>query len=115
MTGLEVEEMVTSSCSRIYEKIVIGEIVEAAMKHPDADRLQVLPGEHWSRNVTNCVWCIERTRVGLKAPCALVGAELPGISIKASQGEGCGIFWHDVFIQRVGTWQRKRQGCLNCQ
>jgi phenylalanyl-tRNA synthetase beta chain len=84
MTGLEVEEL--TPVAPAFDKIVVGEIVEAA-KHPDADRLQVCKVNVGSE-VLQIVCGAANARVGLKAPCALVGAELPGISIKQAKVRG---------------------------
>jgi phenylalanyl-tRNA synthetase beta chain len=84
MTGLEVEEL--TPVAPAFEKIVIGEIV-SAMKHPDADRLQVCQVNVGSQTL-QIVCGASNARVGLKAPCALVGAELPGISIKQAKVRG---------------------------
>ncbi|HAJ71010.1 MAG TPA: phenylalanine--tRNA ligase subunit beta [Methylophilaceae bacterium] len=84
MTGLEVEEVVPVAPA--FDKIVIGEIMEA-IKHPDADRLQVCK-VNVGAEVLQIVCGAANARVGLKAPCALVGAELPGISIKQAKVRG---------------------------
>jgi phenylalanyl-tRNA synthetase beta chain len=84
MTGLEVEEL--TPVAPAFEKIVIGEIV-SAIKHPDADRLQVCQVNVGSQTL-QIVCGASNARVGLKAPCALVGAELPGISIKQAKVRG---------------------------
>jgi len=84
MTGLEVEEL--TPVAPAFEKIVIGEIV-SAVKHPDADRLQVCQ-VNVGHETLQIVCGASNARVGLKAPCALVGAELPGISIKQAKVRG---------------------------
>ncbi len=84
MTGLEVEEL--AAVAPTFEKIVIGEIV-SAIKHPDADRLQVCQVSV-GQETLQIVCGASNARVGLKAPCALVGAELPGISIKQAKVRG---------------------------
>jgi phenylalanyl-tRNA synthetase beta chain len=84
MTGLEVEEL--TPVAPAFEKIVVGEIV-SAVKHPDADRLQVCQVKV-GQETLQIVCGAANARVGLKAPCALVGAELPGISIKQAKVRG---------------------------
>ncbi|PPD57212.1 MAG: phenylalanine--tRNA ligase subunit beta, partial [Methylotenera sp.] len=84
MAGLEVEEM--TPVAPAFGNIVIGEIIEA-VKHPDADRLQVCK-VNIGKEILQIVCGANNARVGLKAPCALVGAELPGISIKAAKVRG---------------------------
>lgn len=89
MAGLEVEEMMPVAPA--FGNIVIGEIVEA-VKHPDADRLQVckvnVGKENGIDKILQIVCGASNARVGLKIPCALVGAELPGISIKQAKVRG---------------------------
>ena len=84
MAGLEVEEMVPAGV--VFTKVVIGEIVEA-VKHPDADRLQVCK-VNVGNEVLQIVCGAANASVGIKVPCALVGAELPGISIKQAKVRG---------------------------
>lgn len=84
MAGLEVEEL--TAVAPAFERIVVAEILEAA-KHPDADRLQVCK-VNVGGEVLQIVCGAPNARAGLKAPCALVGAELPGISIKQAKVRG---------------------------
>jgi phenylalanyl-tRNA synthetase beta chain len=84
MAGLEVEDMVPVAPA--FGNIVIGEIIEA-IKHPDADRLQVCK-VNAGKETLQIVCGASNARVGLKVPCALVGAELPGISIKQAKVRG---------------------------
>jgi phenylalanyl-tRNA synthetase beta chain len=84
MTGLEVEEL--TPVAPAFEKIVVGEII-SAVKHPDADRLQVCQ-VNVGQETLQIVCGAANARAGLKAPCALVGAELPGISIKQAKVRG---------------------------
>ncbi len=77
MAGLEVEDRrpVAPPCTRI----VVGEIVEA-VPHPNADRLRVCKvkaGVHSPDGPLQVVCGAPNARVGLRAPLALVGAELP--------------------------------------
>ncbi len=84
MAGLEVEAQ--QAAGAVFNSVVIGEIVEAA-KHPDADRLQVCK-VNVGKETLQIVCGAANARVGLKAPCALVGAALPGISIKQAKVRG---------------------------
>ncbi|WP_020168785.1 MULTISPECIES: phenylalanine--tRNA ligase subunit beta [Methylotenera] len=84
MAGLEVEEM--TPVAPAFGNIVIGEIIEA-IKHPDADRLQVCK-VNVGKEPLQIVCGASNARVGLKVPCALVGAELPSISIKQAKVRG---------------------------
>lgn len=84
MAGLEVEEI--APVAKPFTKVVIGEIIETA-KHPDADRLQVCK-VNVGEETLQIVCGASNARVGLKAPCALVGAELPGFAIKEAKVRG---------------------------
>ncbi|MFA6041635.1 MAG: phenylalanine--tRNA ligase subunit beta, partial [Methylophilus sp.] len=84
MSGLEVEEM--TPVAPAFDKIVVAEIIEAN-KHPDADRLQVCK-VNVGGEVLQIVCGAANARVGLKAPCAMVGAVLPGINIKQAKVRG---------------------------
>ena len=88
MAGLEVED--EQPAGAVFTNVVIGEIVEAA-KHPDADRLQVCK-VNIGKEVLNIVCGAPNARVGIKVPCALVGAALPGIAIKQAQVRGVDSF-----------------------
>ena len=84
MAGLEVED--EQSAGAVFTNVVIVEIVEAA-KHPDADRLQVCK-VNIGKDTLQIVCGAANARVGIKVPCALVGAELPSISIKQAKVRG---------------------------
>jgi phenylalanyl-tRNA synthetase beta chain len=74
MAGLEVEEL--KPVAPPFTKIVVGEIREA-VQHPDADRLRVCQVDAGQGALLNIVCGAPNARVGIKVPCALVGAELP--------------------------------------
>ncbi|HEY3432289.1 MAG TPA: phenylalanine--tRNA ligase subunit beta [Rhodocyclaceae bacterium] len=85
MAGLEVEEM--EPVAPAFDKIVVA-LVVSREKHPDADRLslcQVDAGEH---GLLQIVCGAPNVAAGLKVPCALVGAKLPGIEIKKAKVRG---------------------------
>ena len=88
MAGLEVED--EQPAGAIFTHVVIGEILEAA-KHPDADRLQLCK-VNIGKEILQIVCGASNARVGIKVPCALVGAELPGISIKQAKVRGVDSF-----------------------
>ena len=88
MAGLEVED--EQSAGAVFTSVVIGEIV-AADKHPDADRLQLCK-VNIGKDTLQIVCGAANARVGIKVPCALVGAELPGISIKQAKVRGVDSF-----------------------
>jgi phenylalanyl-tRNA synthetase beta chain len=80
MAGLEVEEL--RPVAPLFTKIVVGEIKEA-VQHPDADRLRICQVDVGQVDgmgqgaLLNIVCGAPNARVGIKVPCALVGAELP--------------------------------------
>ena len=74
MAGLEVEEL--EPVAPPFTKIVVGEIKEA-VQHPNADRLRVCQVDVGQGSLLNIVCGAPNARVGIRVPCALVGAELP--------------------------------------
>ncbi len=74
MAGLEVEEL--KPVAPPFTKIVVGKIVEA-VQHPNADRLRVCQVDAGQGQLLNIVCGAPNARVGIKVPCALVGAVLP--------------------------------------
>ncbi len=70
-----------------FNKVVVAKILSAE-KHPDADRLQVCKVDVGLAEPLQIVCGAANARAGLIAPCALVGAELPGISIKQAKVRG---------------------------
>jgi phenylalanyl-tRNA synthetase beta chain len=74
MAGLEVEEL--KPVAPPFTRIVVGEIKEA-VQHPDADRLRICQVDVGQGSLLNIVCGAPNARVGIKVPCALVGAELP--------------------------------------
>ena len=74
MAGLEVEEL--KPVAPPFTKIVVGEIKEA-MQHPNADRLRVCKVDVGQAELLDIVCGAPNARVGIRIPCALVGAELP--------------------------------------
>ena len=74
MGGLEVEEQ--SPVAPPFTGIVVGQIM-AAEQHPNADRLRVCQVNVGQAELLNIVCGAPNARVGIKIPCALVGAALP--------------------------------------
>ncbi len=89
MAGLEVEEM--SPVAPAFEKVVVAQVLTKD-KHPDADRLNVLTVDVGQTEPLNIVCGAGNVTVGMKAPCALVGAKLPGIEIKQAKVRGVASF-----------------------
>ncbi len=74
MAGLEVEEL--QPVAPPFHGIVVGEI-KAAAQHPNADRLRVCEVDVGQPDLLTIVCGAPNARVGIKVPCATVGAELP--------------------------------------
>jgi phenylalanyl-tRNA synthetase beta chain len=74
MAGLEVEDL--KPVAPPFTKIVVGEIKEA-VQHPNADRLRVCKVDVGQSELLDIVCGAPNARVGIRIPCALVGAELP--------------------------------------
>lgn len=74
MAGLEVEEM--KSVAPPFSKVVVG-LITSAEQHPNADRLRVCQVDVGQSQALSIVCGAPNARVGIKVPCAMVGAELP--------------------------------------
>lgn len=85
MAGLEVED--TQALAPDFSHVVVGQIVSAD-KHPDADRLQLCKVDIGAAAPLQIVCGASNARVGIKVPCALVGAALPGFNIKQAKVRG---------------------------
>ena len=87
MAGIEVEAIEPVAAS--FEQVVVAEVLQIE-KHPDADRLavcQVKTGDH-ADALLQIVCGAPNVRAGIKVPCALVGAQLPGFTIKKAKLRG---------------------------
>ncbi|MFA6015727.1 MAG: phenylalanine--tRNA ligase subunit beta [Gallionellaceae bacterium] len=89
MAGLEVEEM--SEVAPPFDKVVVAQVLSKE-KHPDADRLNILSVDVGQAEPLAIVCGAQNVTVGMKAPCALVGAKLPKIEIKAAKVRGIASF-----------------------
>lgn len=85
MSGLEVEAM--EPLAPDFSRVVVARILSAE-KHPNADRLQVCSVDAGQGEPLQIVCGAPNARAGLKVPCALVGASLPGIDIKQAKVRG---------------------------
>src|SRR3546814_11812702 len=63
--------------SERIDKVVVGHITKTE-RHPQADRLQVCEVDAGQDAPLQIVCGAPNARVGIKVPCALVGATLPG-------------------------------------
>ncbi|MBN6101124.1 phenylalanine--tRNA ligase subunit beta [Xanthomonas sp. CFBP 8703] len=83
--GLEVEEV--TPLGESLQQVVVARIVEA-VRHPEADRLQVCQVDAGQGGLLQIVCGAPNARAGLVAPLALVGAQVGGIAIKAAKLRG---------------------------
>ena len=75
MGGFEVEEL--HPVAPPFTRVVVGEIISAE-PHPNADRLRVCQVDAGQGAALQIVCGAPNARAGIRVPCALVGAELPG-------------------------------------
>ncbi len=86
MAGLEVEAM--EPAAPTFTAVVVAEVLEVS-KHPDADRLNVCKVNVGEAEPLTIVCGAPNVAVGLKVPCARVGAVLPGdLKIKQAKVRG---------------------------
>jgi phenylalanyl-tRNA synthetase beta chain len=86
MAGLEVEEL--DPVAPPFTKVVVAQVLEV-VKHPDADRLNVCQVDTGSGTPVQIVCGAPNVAAGLKVPCALPTAVLPGdFTIKVAKVRG---------------------------
>lgn len=102
MAGLEVEEV--EAIAPPFSKVVVAQII-AFEKHPNADKLRVCQVDAGVGEPLQIVCGAPNVEVGMKVPCALVGAELPGIEIKQAKLRGVDSFGMLCSAQELGLEQ----------
>lgn len=75
MAGLEVEEQ--TAVAPAFNNVVVGQVLEI-VKHPNADRLNVCQVNVGEAQPLTIVCGASNVAVGIKVPCARIGAVLPG-------------------------------------
>jgi phenylalanyl-tRNA synthetase beta chain len=75
MAGLEVDETVAAAPP--FSGVVVAQVLDVA-RHPDADKLTVCRVDAGTGGELTIVCGAPNAAVGIRVPCALVGAELPG-------------------------------------
>ncbi|MCX7172893.1 MAG: phenylalanine--tRNA ligase subunit beta [Proteobacteria bacterium] len=85
MAGLEVEEM--QPVAPAFGGVVVAQVLSVD-KHPDADKLKLCRVDAGLGEPLQIVCGAPNVAVGMKVPCALVGAALPGITIKKAKVRG---------------------------
>src|SRR5487761_2082763 len=79
MSGIEVEAI--HPVAAPFEKVVVAQVLSLE-KHPDADRLNVCSVDAGLPEPLQIVCGAPNVVVGARVPCALIGAVLPGITIR---------------------------------
>ncbi|MDX9707448.1 MAG: phenylalanine--tRNA ligase subunit beta [Azospira sp.] len=86
MAGLEVEEEETVAPA--FDGVIVAQVLEVT-KHPDADRLNVCKVDIGGAAPQQIVCGAPNVAAGMKVPCALPGAKLPGdFTIKVAKVRG---------------------------
>jgi phenylalanyl-tRNA synthetase beta chain len=85
MGGLDVESV--EPVAPPFNKVVVGQVIAVA-KHPNADRLTLCKVDVGSGAPLAIVCGAPNVVHGMKAPCALVGAELPGLAVAQAKVRG---------------------------
>ena len=91
MAGIEVDSI--EPVAAMFEKVVVAEVVSVE-KHPAAERLSVclVKTSATDNNLLQIVCGAPNVSAGVKVPCALVGANLPGFAIKQAKLRGLDSF-----------------------
>ncbi len=79
MAGLEVEEI--TPVAPAFDRIVVAEVKSTA-PHPNADKLRVCEVDAGTGQILQIVCGAPNVVPGMRVPCALVGAKLPGLEIR---------------------------------
>lgn len=85
MAGLEVEERRAAAAD--FSGVVVARVLSTE-KHPDADKLKLCKVDTGEHGVLQIVCGAPNVAPGMVAPCALVGAKLPGLEIKKAKVRG---------------------------
>ncbi len=85
MAGLEVEEVKTVAPE--FSGVFVAQVLTVE-KHPDADKLNLCTVDAGQGELLRIVCGAPNVAAGLKVPCAVVGARLPGMDIKQAKVRG---------------------------
>ena len=85
MAGLEVEEV--HAAAPPCKGIVVAKVLTVD-KHPDADKLQLCTVDAGQGAALQIVCGAPNVAAGMVVPCAMVGAELPGMTIRRAKVRG---------------------------
>ncbi|MBS0498482.1 MAG: phenylalanine--tRNA ligase subunit beta [Proteobacteria bacterium] len=84
MAGIEVENM--EPVAAVFDKVIVAEVLTVE-KHPEADRLKVC-SVNTGTETLQIVCGAPNVSAGVKVPCAMIGATLPGFTIKKTKLRG---------------------------
>ena len=84
MAGIEVESI--EAVAAMFDKVVVAEVLTVE-KHPEADRLKVCSVDTGAETL-QIVCGAPNVSAGVKVPCAMIGATLPGFAIKKTKLRG---------------------------
>jgi len=85
MAGLEVEAL--QDAGAVFSGVVVAQVLSVE-RHPDADKLKLCSVDAGLGAALSIVCGAPNVAAGMKVPCALVGASLPGLVIKAAKVRG---------------------------
>ena len=86
MAGIEVESV--ESVATTFDKVVVAEVYSVE-NHPSADRLKICQVKvDQQADLLQIVCGAPNVSAGMRVPCALIGANLPGIQIKSAKLRG---------------------------
>ncbi|MBK9392686.1 MAG: phenylalanine--tRNA ligase subunit beta [Uliginosibacterium sp.] len=102
MAGLEVEEV--EAVAPPFSGVVVAQVL-AFEKHPNADKLKVCRVDVGQGEPLQIVCGAPNVVVGMKAPCAMVGAKLPGFEIKPAKLRGMESFGMMCSADELGMTQ----------
>lgn len=109
MAGLEVEEM--EAVAPAFDNVVVAQVLSVE-KHPDADKLKLCRVEAGQAEPLQIVCGAPNVAAGMKVPCAMIGAALPGITIKKAKVRGIESFGMLCSARELGISEDDQGGLL---
>lgn len=102
MAGLEVEAL--RDVAPAFGGVVVAQVLSVD-RHPDADKLKLCRVDAGQGETLQIVCGAPNVAAGMKVPCALVGAELQGIKIKAAKVRGVESFGMLCSARELGLYE----------
>ncbi len=109
MAGLEVEEM--DPVAPAFKNVVVAQVISVD-KHPDADKLKLCKVDVGQAEPLQIVCGAPNVAAGMKVPCAMIGAELPGITIKKAKVRGIESFGMLCSARELGITEEDQGGLM---